>query len=70
MEYLTCGNLERVSTCDNRNTTLTSLTQETEECMADCYCKENMYMDGNKCVEKEKCGCLYNDFYYSVCYLT
>ena len=63
MEYLTCGSEDRMRTCEN---TTTIETESYEKCTADCYCKENMFLDGNKCVEYEQCGCLYNGFYYSV----
>ncbi|XP_052093084.1 uncharacterized protein LOC127729350 isoform X2 [Mytilus californianus] len=63
MEYLTCGSEDRMRTCEN---TTTIETDSYEKCTADCYCKENMFLDGNKCVEYEQCGCLYDGFYYSV----
>ncbi|XP_069040705.1 alpha-tectorin-like [Lepisosteus oculatus] len=33
-------------------------------CSEGCFCDEGYFRDGDRCVPREKCGCLYNGFYY------
>ena len=62
-EYKSCGTEENTRSCYNKTT---DITGEDSICRPGCYCKSGLIMDGDNCIEPEQCGCLYNDFYYSV----
>ena len=62
-EYKSCGTEENTRSCYNKTT---DITETDSICRPGCYCKSGLIMDGDNCIEPERCGCLYNDFYYSV----
>ena len=62
-EYQSCGTEENTRSCYNKTTDIEGTDSI---CRPGCYCKSGLIMDGDKCIEPEQCGCLYNDFYYSV----
>ncbi|XP_059149212.1 uncharacterized protein LOC131936280 [Physella acuta] len=51
-------------TCLSRsvNSSLT-LVPDAEACTEGCYCPDGLILEGNKCITREQCGCLYNNGY-------
>ena len=65
-EYLSCARAENEKTCLSELTGESLPVQNETYCMEGCYCKEGFMADGDRCVEKDQCGCLHMGIYYAV----
>jgi len=60
-EYKSCGPTNP-ATCLTDAVAL-EMVDTGEVCAEGCYCKDGMLQEGDKCVQPEDCGCLYNNEY-------
>ena len=61
--YLTCG-----TTCPlTCGLTPGDISCDDSQCEEGCFCKdESLYREGDRCINKDECGCTKDGFYYAV----
>ena len=61
MEYMRCGPPTNPSCSNPERESFGPGT-----CVEGCACKDGLVMEGDKCIEPEKCGCILEGLYYPV----